>query len=758
LAEILYSYGEKPQEIAPFLIRLLFCLFAEDVGLLPPDIFTNLVQHARTKPQAFVAQLRQLFDAMSTGGWFGPEEILHIDGRLFDDDKVLELDSESMDILISVSTLDWSSIEPSIFGTLFERSLDPGKRSQLGAHYTSREDILLIVEPVLMAPLRRRWTEIRSQSKELASKIGSAKKGQRTRLRNSLSSLLLGFAEELSKVQVLDPACGSGNFLYVALRQLLNLWKEVSILAGELGLPRIAPALAPSPAQLHGIEISEYAHQLAQATIWIGYIQWFRENGFGFPSQPILKPLDNILLMDAILDYDVQGNPIEPEWPKADVIIGNPPFLGSRKMRTELGEEYVDAIVRLYGEKIPPKSDYVCYWFEKTREYIDVGNSQRSGLIATQAIRKGLSRTVLDRIKNSGDIFLAYSDKPWILDGADVRVSIVGFDNGSVTLRLLEDIPVKNINSDLSSSIDVTTAQRLYENFGVAYPGTKKYGPFDIKEILALDMLADTGNPNKRPNSDVVKPWVNGSDIARRRRGMWIIDFGVDMSLGEASQYEKPFEYILKNVKPTRSKVRVQKTRDNWWIFERPRPGMRLALSKLDKFIVTPVVAKYRLFAFLEQPTIPDSKLTVFARDDYYFVGILHSRIHEVWTLNNCAWHGVGNDPTYNTSTCFDTFPFPWPPSQEPLDDSRVQAIAQCARELVEKRDAWLNPSDITEAELNKRTLTNLYNQRPTWLDLAHRKLDEAVFAAYGWQHDLADEQILEHLLALNLERAAQQK
>ena len=453
LAEILYSCGEEPQEIAPFLIRLLFCLFAEDVGLLPPDIFTNLVQHARTKPQAFVAQLRQLFDAMSTGGWFGSEEILHIDGRLFDDDKVLELDSESMDILISVSTLDWSSIEPSIFGTLFERSLDPGKRSQLGAHYTSREDILLIVEPVLMDPLRRRWTEIRSQSKELASKIGSAKKGQRTRLRNRLSSLLLGFAEELSKVQVLDPACGSGNFLYVALHQLLDLWKEVSILAGELGLPRIAPAFAPSPAQLHGIEISEYAHQLAQATIWIGYIQWFIENGFGFPSEPILKPLDNILLMDAILTYDNDGNPIEPEWPIANIIIGNPPFLGGSKIRRELGDEYTDELFSLYEGLIPGPADLVCYWFEKTRSQIEGGLCKRGGLLATNSIRTGVNRSVLDRIKKTGGIFMAWSDRPWMLEGAAVRVSLIGFDNGADNDFVLDGKQVFRINSDLTANV-----------------------------------------------------------------------------------------------------------------------------------------------------------------------------------------------------------------------------------------------------------------------------------------------------------------
>jgi type II restriction/modification system DNA methylase subunit YeeA len=272
LADLLRKYGEDPQRTARFLIRLLFCLFAEDIRLLPDELFTRLAERTRKHPAAFTQQLGHLFQAMASGGWFGADEIANFDGRLFDDATVLELDSDGLDILARVSTLDWSSIEPSIFGALFERSLDPAKRSQLGAHYTSREDIMLIVEPVLMAPLRRRWAEVRPEALDLARRREEAKTNRTRENRHKhLTSLLTGFAYEIAQVQVLDPACGSGNFLYVALKQLLDLEKEVITLAGDLGLTRFFPSV--SPAQLHGIEISEYAHELAQATIWIGYLR-----------------------------------------------------------------------------------------------------------------------------------------------------------------------------------------------------------------------------------------------------------------------------------------------------------------------------------------------------------------------------------------------------------------------------------------------------------------------------------------------------
>ncbi|KXK51917.1 MAG: hypothetical protein UZ07_CHB004003242 [Chlorobi bacterium OLB7] len=288
LSDMLRKAGSDPHTAAHFLIRLLFSLFAEDVGLLPNETLKRSIEATKRNPEEFARLLGQLFGIMATGGFFGLEKIPHFNGALFDDDSVLPLDRDALDIIETVSRMDWGSVEPSIFGTLFERSLDPAKRSQLGAHYTSREDILLIVEPVLMRPLRRRWEEVRAQAEELLRRREEDDTDRKKQNRQQeLSRLLVSFAGEIGKVQVLDPACGSGNFLYMALRNLLDLEKEVIQYAGSVGVGTFFPSV--NPAQLHGIEINPYAYELASVTIWIGYIQWLRDNGFGFPAEPILR-------------------------------------------------------------------------------------------------------------------------------------------------------------------------------------------------------------------------------------------------------------------------------------------------------------------------------------------------------------------------------------------------------------------------------------------------------------------------------------
>ena len=756
LADHLRAKGVEPDAAAHYLIRLLFCLFAEDIGLLPKSLFTTLVHAGHRQPARFNDQLRTLFVAMSTGGYFGADDILHINGRLFDSADVIDLDSDALWILKTVCDLDWSAIEPAILGTLFTRSLDPAMRAQLGAQYTSRDDILLIVEPVLMAPLRKRWHEVKAQAQKLAVERDAAPVGSaRTKKENALRDVLLGFAQELARVRVLDPACGSGNFLYVALLLLLDLWKEVSTAAADLGLSLLMPNedQAPSPAQLHGIEINEYAHELAQVTIWIGYIQWLRDNGFGRPSEPVLKPIDTIEQRDAIVAFDEEGQPVEPAWPPADVIMGNPPFLGTKKLRGQLGDAYVEAMFGLYRSRIPNFSDLACYWFERARAAIQAGDTRRAGLLATNSIRGGENRRVLERIKASGDIFMAWSDRDWILDGAAVRVSMVGFDNGQIQERVLDGRAVLRINSDLTAESDLTKARRLTENGKIAFIGDVKVGAFDLEPAVADTMLAATGNPNERPNSDVVRPWINTLDVVRRPRGMWIIDFGVDMTQAQASGYEGPFEYVVEHVYPTRSQNKKPGYARKWWLHAEPCRGMREAIAPLNRFICTPTVAKHRVFVWMTHPTLADHQLVVVARDDDYFFGVLHSRLHELWSLRMGTWLGKGNDPRYTPTTTFETFPFPWPPGQEPAGDSRVEAIANVARELVQQRDRWLNPEGATETELKKRTLTQLYNARPTWLDLAHKQLDAAVLDAYGWSRDVADEELLGWLLALNVER-----
>lgn len=753
LAQNLRKSGEDPSRVAHFLIRLLFCLFAEDNGLLPQNLFPRLLEQTRRNSRDFAAILGQLFQAMKGGGYFGAERILHFNGGLFDDSTVLQLDGDSMDVIAGIDALDWSAIEPSIFGTLFERGLDPAKRSQLGAHYTDKADILLIVEPVLMAPLRREWAQIQAEALRLKAEAEAAADAKkRAASVEKISALLRGFADRIAAVKVLDPACGSGNFLYVALQLLLDLQNEVINHSDELGAGRFF--ISVSPKQLFGIELNEYAHELAQVTIWIGYVQWMINHGYGY-QEPILQVMDNIHHTDAILAWDEQGRASEPEWPQADVIIGNPPFLGGNKIRAELGDRTVEALFALYKDRVPAFADLVCYWFEKARAMIENNKVTRAGLLATQGIRGGANRKILERISETGQIFWAQSDRDWVLDGATVHVSMIGFDNGIETIKVLNDSPVQSINAALQTSVDITKATILQENANLAFIGDTKKGKFDITQDQAQEMRSSHLNPNGRPNSDVIKPWINGLDLTGRPRNMFIIDFGVEADEVVASYYEMPFEYVKRMVKPERDNVRNPREKRLWWIHGRPGPDLRFAISSIQRYIATPRVAKHRIFVFIPSETLPDGQVVVIARSDDYFIGVLHSKIHEIWSrAMGTQLRDAESGFRYSQTMTFQTFPLPWPPGKEPAGDARVEAIAQAARELVQKRDAWLHPAGASEAELKKRTLTNLYNARPTWLDLAHQRLDAAVFAAYGWPSDLSDEQILERLLALNLQRA----
>ncbi|HRA32494.1 MAG TPA: hypothetical protein PL172_11300, partial [Thermomicrobiales bacterium] len=508
--------GVDPHRAAHFLVQLLFCLFAEDIGLLPNRVFTKLMQFSARKPAEFTTQIEALFVAMCDGGVVAFEDIPHFNGGLFAEVDVVPLAPDELSALAEAATLDWSSIEPSIIGTLFERSLDPAKRAQLGAHYTGRHDIERVVEPVLMAPLRRRWDEVRAEAEALreAWQAATTTRTANTR-RAELIALLRQFQDELSSIRVLDPACDSGNFLYVALVALLDLEKEVSRYAATSGLSAMISQVHPR--QVMGLEINEYAAELASVVIWIGYLQWLQQNGMlGRRIGAILESLDAIRLQDALLDRSDPEQPREAAWPAADVIIGNPPFLGGKRLRAELGDEYVDDLFTVYVGEVPREADLVCYFFEKARQQITAGRTQRAGLLATNSIRGGANRRVLERIKASGDIFMAWSDEPWVLDGAAVRVSIVGFDDGEIDDRILDGCDVQTINADLTSSVDITTAQRLEENLGIAYMGDTKGGPFDIPGDVARRWLALPVNPNGRPNSDVVRPWVNGLDITRR--------------------------------------------------------------------------------------------------------------------------------------------------------------------------------------------------------------------------------------------------
>jgi hypothetical protein len=783
IAENMRSWEAEPQRIAGFLTKLVFCLFAEDISLLPSGpkgeagIFSEIIEQTRVDPKRFVAYTEQLFKAMADGGDVLFKEIPYFDGAMFENVRVEELSLEALAALERASRLNWESVEPVIFGTLFERSLDPSKRAQLGAHYTSREDIQLIVQPVLMRPLEREWERIQGEAAPLRQKYEEAvvngTRGQITRLGNQLLELRDGMLEQIRSVTVLDPACGSGNFLYVALQNLMTMEKQVIFHPLFEGLPRPFPEVHPR--QMYGIEKDEIAHALASIVVWIGWLQWRQQNGYGAAwSEPILQDLrQNIVCMDAVLAYDGEGHPVEPEWYPVDVIIGNPPFLGDKKMRSELSDLYVDDLRGLYDGRVPGSADFVTYWFEQARKHISLNKANRAGLLATNSIRDGANREVLKRIKDSGEIFMAWDDKPWTLEGAAVRVSIVGFDNGEETEIFLNERIVRTINSDLTSQIDITKALQLKENGNLAFIGTQKTGPFDIEDMVAQSMLNST-NLSGYDNQQVVKQIYTATDLMQRPRNVWVIDFGVDAPIEYAQNFELPFEYIRTHVFPVRQENRQQWLREKWWLHEKSRPAMREALNGLSRYICTPRVSKHRVFVWLSLHILPDTRTVVIARQDDFFLGTLQCKIHEVWSLAQASWHGKGNDPTYNAQSCFETFPFPWSPGQEATNSDSYQAISAAAKQLNEERDAWLNPAGVSGKSLNDRTLTNLYNALNVWrgkeairtvasaadfaprLDELHNTLDRAVCDAYGWSHDVLEdeEEILRRLLALNLERA----
>ena len=733
--------NEDPERLARYLNQLVFCLYAEDAGLLPDGLFARIVRQNFREPARFDGAVRSLFAQMATGGFSGADEIAHFNGDLFKSFdggpvETVELSAAALQRLGEACERNWRDIEPSIFGTLFERALDASKRAQTGAHYTGADDIELVVEPVVMTPLRREWETARQEVDALLDEDNVA--DARARLE--------AFRERLASVKVLDPACGSGNFLYIALRSLLDLEKAVIDYAAAQGWVGLTPRVQPD--QMLGLEINHYAAELARTALWIGYIQWHQANGFAYTQRPILTPLDTIRQTDAILDLSDPEHPAEPEWPAAEFIVGNPPFLGHVPFRDSLGDEYVGAVYGLYGNRIPNSSDLCCYWLEKARAQIEAGATKRAGLLATQAIRFQSNRPVLARIKETGDIFTAISDKDWVLAGATVHTSIICFDDGSETERNLDGRTVTNINVDLTSGHDLTLAQRLVDNRNIAFQGIGKVGDFDIPETTANEMLIQA-NPHGRPNAEVIKRWVNGTDITQRSRNMWIIDFGVYMPMDDAALFEVPFEYVKEKVMPTRIKNKMKWRAENWWLHGYPATTMRQALAPLHRYIATPKVAKHRFFVWFNADILPSNLIIAIASDDDYMFGVLSSSVHELWARQvGSQLREADSGGTYTPTTCFETFPFP-----RPTEEQR-EAIGAIAAELDRLREGWLNPEGISAAELKRRTLTNLYNQRPTWLDNIHTRLDAAVADAYGWPADLADGEILERLLALNLERA----
>ncbi len=797
---------EQSRRVAHFLNRIVFCLFSQYIGLLPDLVFSDLLEESLGDQPGFSPRLRNLFRAMKDPqGYFGSHKIPWFNGGLFDDDDVIDLDGLQLRDLFDAAKLDWGNIEPSIFGTLFERGLDPEKRKAMaglfdlapdaapakpaakakgltkadkgvGIHYTDPEKIMKIVEPVVLRPLRAEWDQVKEKVAALRAKRDAAKDDAvRTRHENVARDTYQKFRHRLGKFRVLDPACGSGNFLYMALMHLKDLDRAIEAEARTLGLPADGERITPQC--VLGIEINPYAAELARTTVWIGELQWQVKNAGAVNRTPILGSLKGIENRDALLNED--GT--EAQWPKADAIVGNPPFLGDKLMIGALGENYTRELRDVYRGRLSGQADFVCYWFLKAMEVLDRDFASFIGFVSTNSITKGANNEILKRIYGSYDIYDAWSDEGWSQDGVGVRVSLVCFARVRQTIRILNGEVVTSINSSLGKykSLD----GRMYEmtsNLGIAMQGITKGGKFELDQNMAYNFLSLSVNPNGKSNGDVVRRWINGDDVCGRSRNMWIIDF-TGLEIEQAAYYEAPFKYVLDNVYSSKQLSSRKNRRERWHHFNETAPSLRRALLNFKEVIVTPEVSKHRFFCYQNANQTLDKNLVVFCRDDLVFFGILESSFHRVWSIRTGS--SLLNNPRYTSSTTFRTFPFPEGltpdiPASAYADDPRAQAIAAAAKELNEKREAWLNPPDLVTivpevvpgypdrilpkndkaaAELKKRTLTNLYNQRPAWLDMLHKRLDAAVAAAYGWPADISEEDALARLFALNQERAAKQ-
>ena len=837
-------YDER--RVAHFINKLVFCLFAEDIDLLPDRIFADILDEATKRADDFEPMLRELFRAMANrNGRFGKAAIPWFNGGLFDDDDVLPLGIAAIEDLKTAARLDWKAIDPAIFGTLFESGLDDKKRAEMaslfdapdpqdhtqarlfatpaanrgvGIHYTDEATIMKIIEPVVVAPLRREWERTKAEIRTVEERRARAHApAERDRLLARARGLYGDFRTSLGRYRVLDPACGSGNFLALSLRVLKDFDLAVMDDAAAMGLPR--DEFRVGPEAVMGIEINGYAAELARLTVWITELQWQLRRGLDFNRRPILDRLNGIARADALITQSGRDS----EWPQADVVIGNPPFLGGKRMRKSLGDDYVDRLFEAFAGRVPAEADLVCYWFAKAWERLsplsapgggegrgEVGDAaaaraepptspshrsatgpslsplkggegrlRRVGLVATNSMRGGANRRVLDRIARHGVIFDAWDDEKWVLEGAAVHVSLVCFSESAFEEKVrLDGRIVERINPDLSAAFDLTAVKPLAENAGIAFSGISKKGKFELVGKIARGWLEMPLNPNGRPNSDILSPWWNGDDVTGRNRDYWIINFA-ERSPSESAFYEKPFSYVQQVVRPMREKSRSDLERNNWWKLARRAPVMFAAVRSLKRFLVTPETSKHRIFVWCLNGIIPDKNLVVIAKDDDAAFGIVHSRFHAAWALQ--LGTSLEDRPRYTSSTTFRTFPFPEGltpniPAADYAGDPRAAAIAAAARRLDELREAWLNPPDLVErvaevvagyperivpvnaqaaAMLKKRTLTNLYNERPAWLDNAHRDLDAAVAAAYGWPAEIGEEKALARLLALNRERAA---
>lgn len=794
LAKSLEQGGYDVERVASFLKRCLFTMFAEDVDLLPKSSFHDLLVDIKDKnPEAFPHALKALWDTMNTGGY---SERLMIkvkcfNGGLFKGINPIALNVDQIQLLIDAAKADWRFVEPAIFGTLLERALDPRERHKLGAHYTPRAYVERLVMPTLIDPLREQWGDIRAAAEMLL------RQGKQDKALEAVKA----FHFQLCQTRVLDPACGSANFLYVALEHMKRLEGEVLGFITELsdGQDTLeAEGLTVSPHQFLGLEINTRAAQIAELVLWIGYLQWHhRLNGNLNIPEPILKDFKNIECRDALIEYDSReallddsgnlvtiwdgismktspttgelipdetgrtnvykyNNPTKTKWPEAEYIIGNPPFIGNKRLRNALGDGYVDAIRKAYKGSVPDSADFVMFWWHIAAEKARLGEVQRFGFITTNSIKQTFNRRVIEPhlsdTKKPLSLLYAIPDHPWVdgNDGAAVRIAMTVGTKGELSGALFtvtsesesEDgsrlVNLKQqkgkLFSDLNIGADIASVVILQSNNLISNRGMIPHGE---------GFLVTHEQGKKLDNGALMRPYRNGRDLASKPRGVLVLDT-FDLEEEQLKeQYPETWQWLFERVKPDRDENKRKSVRERWWRFAEPRKVLRAAHEGLTKYIATVQTSKHRYFTFLDSEIVPDDKLIAIAVSDAQCLGVLSSRVSMLWAL--VAGATLEDRPVYNKNSCFEAFPFPT------LNDEQSVKIAKLAEQIDNhrKRQQAAHP-DLTLTgmynvleklrageELTEKDKTTHQNGLLSLLRELHDDLDTAVFEAYGWS-DLA--------------------
>ncbi len=852
LARSLEGAGHAAEPVAQFLMRCLFTMFAEDVRLLPSDSFRDLLAKYADRPDVAMRMLAQLWRDMDEGGFSATiaADVLRFNGKLFKQPDVLPLDRAQLALLLEAAKADWKHVEPAIFGTLLERALDPSERHKLGAHYTPRAYVERLVLPTVMEPLRSEWSDAQAAALTLASE------GKH----DDAVAALRRFHHRLCTVRVLDPACGSGNFLYVTLEHLKRLEGEVLNALDELGYRQSGLALGGEradtmggetvdPHNLLGIEINPRAAAIAEVVLWIGYLQWhYRTRGDVNPPIPVIRDFRNIENRDAVLAYDrvetvtdergvpvtrwdgktiktspITGegipddavrvaveryvNPRCAEWPTADFVVGNPPFIGNKRMRVALGDGYVEALRGAWPD-VPDASDLVMYWWQHAAASVQERNLNRFGLITTNSIRQTFNRQIVNSFLSSKklpvSLIYVIPDHPWVdvSDGAAVRISmtVAGHSprhRGGLFATVVDESPSIDgetlvvlqeregiIHSDLRVGANVSGSARLASNMGISFMGMIPLGAgFWISRAEALNLGMNRVQGLERH----IRRYINGRDLTQRERNVLCIDFFGLSETEVRDRFPAAYQWILERVKPQRDQDKRESRRKNWWLFAESVPKFRKAVAGLPRYIGTAETAKHRMFSFIDADILPDQKVRVIVHDDAYVLGVLSSCVHLLWA--DAAGSTLEDRPVYNNTRCFEPFPFPCPGADrtsslraksEQLDSLRKSqqsdhtALTLTGMYNVLEKLRSGEPLTDKERIIHEHGLVSVLRQ-------LHDEIDAAVLDAYGWSDLLPllrvahgndapsedqtrddakrafDEAILERLVALNAERAAEE-